>query len=109
MVPGLHAIALGKEPEPVLPVEEIAVKDPDKSAWSALCGKYQKPDDDLYVDEVLLRECELFLRLRKDSGRSMDRKLYPLGGNEFGVKRYPVVFKFEDGTLSYGGYNCKKM
>jgi hypothetical protein len=45
-----------------------------------------------------------------DTGRSWEWKLFPLGGNEFGVKRwYSVVFKFEEGMISYGGYTCKKL
>lgn len=109
-VPGLHAIACGVEPEPVRTIEEIAEKDPDKSGWEALCGRYEKPDDDLFVDEVFLKDGGLFARFMTDTGRSWDWKLFPLGANEFGVKRwYSVTFKFEDGSISYGGYTLKKL
>ena len=110
LVPGLHAVAAGEEPEPVRTVEEIAEKDPDRSGWGAFCGKYEKPDDDLFVDEVFMRDGELFAKLMTDSGRTWDWKLYPLGGNEFGVKLwYSVVFEFGEGSLSYGGYTCRKL
>ena len=56
-----------------------------------------------------IKDGELFARFMTDTGRSWDWKLFPLGVNEFGVKRwYSVVFKFEDGRISYGGYTCKK-
>ena len=109
LVPGLHAIAAGNEPESVRTIEEIADQAPDKSGWDAFCGKYEKPDDDLFVDEVFMRDGELFARFVTDMGRAWEWKLFPLGGNEFGVKQwYSVVFKFEEGRISYGGYTCKK-
>lgn len=110
LVPGLHAIACGDEPEPVMTIEEIAIKDPDKSGWEALCGKYEKPDDDLFVDEVFMMDGELFAKFGTDTGRAWDWKLFPLGGNEFAVKPwYSVVFEFGDGCINYGGYTCKKL
>ena len=110
LVPGLHAIACGSEPEPVMAIEEIAEKGSDKSGWEVFCGKYEKPDDDLFIDEVFMKDGELFARFMTDTGRSWEWKLFPLGGNEFGVKRwYSVVFKFEEGMISYGGYTCKKL
>ncbi|MBQ6427087.1 MAG: hypothetical protein IJJ92_09915, partial [Clostridia bacterium] len=64
----------------------------------------------LFIDEVFMKDGELFARFMTDTGRSWEWKLFPLGGNEFGVKRwYSVVFKFEEGTISYGGYTCKKL
>ena len=40
LVPGLHAIAAGQEPKPVLSVEEITVKDKeaDKTGWAPSAG-----------------------------------------------------------------------
>ena len=108
LIPGLHAIAMGNEPEPVRSVEEIAEKDPDKSMWESFCGKYEEPDDDLYVDEVFMRGGELYVRLIEDCG-AWEAKLYPLGDNKFGIKRYSPVFEFGDGCLIYGGYTCKKL
>ena len=110
LVPGLHAIAAGKEPEPVRTVEEIAEKEPDKSGWEAFCGKYERPDDDFFIDAVFMKEGELFARFMTDTGRAWDWKLFPLGGNKFGVKRwYSVEIEFEKGSISYDGYTCKKL
>ena len=108
---GMREIAKGKEPAPIQTIEDIAVKDPDKSKWESFCSKYEHPEeDDFIIDEVYLKDGELFARFMTDTGRSWEWKLFPLGGNEFGVKRwYSVVFKFEEGTISYGGYTCKKL
>ena len=108
LVPGLRAIAEDKEPEPVRSIEDFETKDPDRSRWESFCGKYEKPDDDLFVDEVFMKDNELFVKLMTDNGRTWDWKLYPLGGNEFGIKRYSFMFQFDDGSLTYGGYTCKK-
>ena len=108
VVPGLLAVAADQEPKPALSVEEIAVKDPDQSSWEDFCGKYEKPDDDFFVDEVFMKDGELFVRLAEKCG-TWDTKLYPLGENEFGIKWYSLVFRFGDGSLSYGGYTCKKL
>ena len=108
LVPGLHAIAADKEPVPVRTIEEVEVKDADRTGWEAFCGKYEKPDDDLFVDQVFMRDGELFARLIEKS-RAWEAKLYPLGGNEFGIKRYSLAFKFGDGSLCYGGYTCKML
>ena len=109
LVPGLRAIAMDQEPEPVRTAEEIAVKNPDKSGWEACCGKYEKPDADLIADEVLMRNGELFVRLILNAGLKEEWKLYPLGENEFGVKRFSFTLQFGEGTLSYRGHTCKKL
>ena len=104
----MHTIAADKEPVPVRTIEEVEVKDADRTGWEAFCGKYEKPDDDLFVDQVFMRDGELFARLIEKS-RAWEAKLYPLGGNEFGIKRYSLAFKFGDGSLCYGGYTCKML
>ena len=108
LVPGLHVIAAGQEPKPVLSVEDIALKDPDKKGLEAFCGKYEKPDDDIIVNEVYMRDGELIIRLIENN-RVWETKLYPLEGNEFGIKRYSLVFRFDDGALTYRGNICKKL
>ncbi len=108
LVPGLRAIAMDKEPGTVRSAEDIEIKDPDKSGRKAFCGKYEKPEDDLYIDEVFMQEDEFFARFMMAGGHSWEWKLYPLGGNEFGVKRYSFKLAFGDGCLIYGGATCKK-
>ena len=57
-----------------------------------------------------MKNSELFARFGTDTGISWDWRLFPLGANEFGVKRWwSVVFEFGDGSISYGGYTCKKL
>ena len=108
LVIGLHAIASGKEPEPVRTIEEIEIKDPDKSGWASFCGKYEKPDEDWFVEEVFMRDGTLFAKFILGS-RTEESKLYPLGEREFGVKRYSIVFKFGDGSICYDGHTCQKL
>ena len=74
LVPGLHAVAADQEPKPVLSVEEIAVKDSDKKDREAFCGKYEKPDDEIFVDEVYMSKGDLFVRLAEKCG-TWDTKL----------------------------------
>ena len=42
---GMEAIARDKQPEPIVSIEDIAIKDPDKSKWESFCGKYEHPED----------------------------------------------------------------
>ena len=57
-----------------------------------------------------MKDGELYARAIDEDGDDLEFMLYPIGENEFGVKRwYSVVFKFEEGTISYGGYTCKKL
>ena len=108
---GVRGMAHGREPEPIRAVEDIALKDPDKSNWESFCGKYEHPEDeDFIIDEVYLKDGELYARAIDEDGDDLEFMLYPIGENEFGVKRwYSVVFKFEEGMISYGGYTCKKL
>ena len=64
---GRRAIAADKEPEPIRTIEELAVKDPDKSKWEGFCGKYEHPEDeDFFIDEVWLQDGELYARAVSD-------------------------------------------
>ena len=54
---GLRAIAVGEDAEPVISIEDVAVRDPDKSMWESFCGKYEHPEDaDFIVDEVFMKD-----------------------------------------------------
>ena len=102
---GLRAIAADKEPEPIRTIEEIAVKDPDKSKWEGFCGKYEHPEDeDFFIDEVWLQDGELYARAVSDEFR-----LYPLGENEFGRKSGMLKLTIGDGCVLYDEYTCKKL
>lgn len=97
----MSAIARGKEEDiqPLEGIEDIMVQDPDKSGWAAFCGKYEPdPDDDENINEVFLRDGDLWARIVTDMGTSYELKLYPLGENTFSFR--------EDDTEVTFGENC---
>jgi len=106
---GMKAAAAGREPEPVISIEDIAVKDPDKSKWESCCGKYEHPeDDDFIIDEVFMKDGELFANAIIEGDEETFR-LYPLGENEFGRKRGFLKLTFGDNCLMFDGLTCKKL
>ena len=107
---GMEAIARDKEPGPVISIEEVAIKDPDKSDWESFCGKYEHPDDDFIIDEVFMKDGELFVKIiDEEDDEEFECRLYPLGENEFGRKRGMLKLKIGEGCLEYGGNTCKKL
>jgi CubicO group peptidase (beta-lactamase class C family) len=107
---GLEAIARDKEPEPVITIEDIAIKDPDKSKWESFCGKYEHPErSDFIVDEVFMKDGELWANAIDDEGHALSFRLYPIGENEFGRKRGMLDLKFGDGCLMMDDLTCKKL
>ena len=99
---------MGKEPEPIRTVEDVAIREPDKSGWAALCGKYEQQDKEFFVEEVFLRDCALFARIT-ENGCTWEPQLYPLSEKEFGIKRYTLKFRFDEGALHYVDCTCKKL
>ena len=107
---GMEAIARDKEPDPIQTIEELAVKDPDKSKWESFCGKYEHPEDaDFIVDEVWMEDGELWAKCIDEDGDDMTFRLYPLGENEFGRKGGMLKLTFGDGCVMYDDFTCKKL
>ena len=107
---GIRSIAKGEEPGPITSIEDLAVRDPDRSGWESFCGKYEKTGDDaLYIEEVFMKNGDLYLRAIADLRGSYELKLYPLGENVFGIKRYAFPIEFGDGCIKYLGESCKKL
>ena len=107
---GLKSIARGKEPEPVVAIEDIAIKDPDKSKWESFCGKYEHPEDaDFIIDEVWMQDGELHARAIDEDGDEMTFRLYPIGENEFGRKGGMLKLTFSDDCVAYDDLTCKKL
>ena len=106
---GLEAIARDREPEPVRSIEDIAVRDPDRSKWESFCGRYEHPgDDDFIIDEVFMRDGELCAKAVIEGDETAFR-LYPIGENEFGRKRGMLRLTFGDGCLMFDDITCKKL
>ena len=107
---GMEAIARDKEPKPVVSIEDLTIKDQDKSKWESFCGKYEHPEDaDFIVDEVFLKDGELYANAIDDDGHELSFRLYPIGENEFGRKGGLIRISFSDGCLKYDDFTCKKL
>ena len=106
---GSRKIARDEEAGPVRTIEEIAVKDPDTSRWESFCGKYEHPEDsDFIVDEVWMKDGELWARAIDEDGANLRFRLYPTGENEFGRKAGMLKLTFGDGCVTYDEQTCKK-
>ncbi len=107
---GVRKIARDQEPEPVVCIEDITIKDPDKSKWESFCGKYEHPEEtDLTIDEVCMKDGELWAKAIDDDGDDFEFKLYPIGDDEFGRKGGMIKMKFGEGAVEYSGLTCKKL
>ena len=105
----IKKIARDQEPEPILTIEELAVKDPDKSKWESFCGRYEHPEDsDFIIDEVYMKDGELYANAIDDDGDDFSFRLYQIGENEFGRKGGMVKLTFGDDDVKYIGFTCKK-
>ena len=110
MTRGMEAIARDREPGPIVSIEDIAIKDPDKSKWESFCGKYEHPEDaDFIVYEVFLKDGELYANAIDDEGDEMRFRLYPIGENTFGRKRGMLKLRFGEGCLMYDEFTCRKL
>ena len=107
---GMEAIARDREAEPIRTIEEITVKNPDKSKWESFCGRYEHPEDaDFLVDEVWMQDGELHAKTIDEDGDEMSFRLYPIGENEFGRKGGMLKLTFGDGCLMYDDFTCRKL
>jgi CubicO group peptidase (beta-lactamase class C family) len=107
---GMRAVARGEEPYPIQAIEDIAVKDPDKTKWESYCGKYEHPEDaDFIVDEVWMKDGELWAKCIDEDGDPLEFRLYPIGENEFGRKGGMLKLRFGDGCVMFDDYTCKKL
>ncbi|MBR6970001.1 MAG: beta-lactamase family protein [Firmicutes bacterium] len=107
---GMEAIARDKEPAPIVSLEDIAIKNPDKSKWASCCGRYEHPEDaDFIVDEVFLKDGELHAKAIDEDGDEISFRLYPIGENEFGRKGGLLKLTFGDDCVIYDDFTCKKL
>ena len=107
---GMEAIARDKDPEPIQSIEDITIKDPDKSKWESFCGKYEHPEDaGFIVDEVFLKDGELWAKCIDEDGDDMQFMLYPIGENEFGRKGGMIKLSFGEGCVMFDDFTCRKL
>ena len=106
---GMDAIARDEEPEPVQGIEDIAIKDPDKSKWNSFCGRYEQPEDGFAVKEVFLQDGELYANATDDEGDPLSFRLYPIGENEFGRKGGMLDLIFGENCLIFEEKTYQKL
>ena len=112
---GMEAAVRGEEPEPVVCIEDLMIKDPDKSKWESFCGKYEHPEDEGFViDEVFEKDGDLWAKAIIDDDDYYEQgdfsfRLYPIGENEFGRKGGMLKLTFGDGCVMFDDYTCKKL
>ncbi|MCR4792228.1 MAG: beta-lactamase family protein [Lachnospiraceae bacterium] len=107
---GVQEIAKDREPEPVRSIEDIMIKDPDRSKWESYCGKYEHPEDgELIIDEIFMKDDLLYARTMDEDEEGPVIRLYPIGENEFGIKNGWVTISFSDTGVTYDGRTCRKV
>ena len=99
---GMREIARDKEPKPVTCIEDLAGYDTDRSKWASFCGRYEHPEDGGFaIDEVYLKEGDLFAKAFDDDGDEMEFRLYPIGENKFGRKGGFIELTFGEDSVTY--------
>jgi hypothetical protein len=106
----LRDVAMCKDPKPIRSIEDVAIKDPDKSKWESFCGKYEHPEDaDFIIDEIYMKDGALWAKAIDDEDGEMEFMLYPIGEDEFGRKGGMIRLNFGENCLTYLGNTCKKL
>ena len=106
---GMQKIARDRKPDPVQTIEEIAVRNPDKSKWESFCGKYEHPEEeDFLIDRVFMKDGELYADAVSEEYGAFTFRLYPLGENKFGRKGGMVEITFGENCLICGDQTCRK-
>ena len=107
---GMQKIARDKEPDLIQTIEDISVRNPDKSKWESFCGKYEHPEDeDFVIDEVFMKDGGLYANAAAEDYGGFTFRLYPTGENEFGRKGGMLKLTFGNGCVTYAGFTCKKL
>ena len=104
----MEAIVRGMEPEPILSIEDVALKEPDKTKWDSFCGKYEKGVEDFPLEEVYRKDDALYARLT-DGEDSWEYRLYPLGENTFGRKGGSIEITFGEDCFTVDDETYKKL
>ena len=107
---GMQKIARDREAAPIRTIEDLAVRDPDRSKWESFCGKYEHPeDDDFIIDEVFMKDGELYASAVSEEYGVFTFRLYPIGEDTFGRKGGMLELKFGGDCVMYDDFTCKKL
>lgn len=109
----MKAIAGDQATTPVRTIEELTIRESDKSGWEALCGKYSHPESEwFFIDEITMKDGALYAHVfwRYIFHRCFDQlRLYPIGENQFAFKEWGGVLTFDNGVLSFQGETYRKL
>ena len=89
-------------------VEEKMTGDVSRRGWKAWCGKYEQLVPDFRLEEVFLRDGDLYAKIIGEDGE-WTSQLYPIGKNTFGRKGGFARITFGDGCYIMDGITCKKL
>ena len=106
---GMRAIARGGEPAPIVCIEDIAVKNPDKSSWESFCGRYEKNDGSFPLEEVCIKDGELYGKVAWDGEDTEVCRLYQIGEHTFTRKNGFEEIVFVEDQLTVGETVCRKL
>ena len=88
--------------------EEDLAEDASRRGWKAYCGKYEQLIPGFPLEEVFMRDGDLYAKIAgKDGG--FTSKLYPIGKKTFGRRGGFVKIIFGDDCLTIDGITCKKL
>lgn len=106
---GMRKVAHDETPDPIQSIEELTIQNPDKSKWADYCGHYEKNIEDFPLDEVYMKDGELYAHVVWDEDDTLDCKLYPLEEGVFGRKNGMVRITFGEDCLVIDDVTCKKV
>ncbi|MBO4535517.1 MAG: beta-lactamase family protein [Clostridia bacterium] len=105
---GMRKIAHDEEPDPIQSLDDLVIKNPDKSKWESYCGHYETSEV-FPLGEVYLKDGELHGKVMWDEDDPFDCVLYPIGENTFGRRGGMVKITFGDGCYVVDDVTCKKI
>lgn len=105
---GIREIIKDREPEPVFSIEELALKDPDRSGWEALTGKYDFEGKNFRIDGIVLKDGDLYAEAVW-GGEEYELKMFPLEGGAFGIKDLDGEITFDEDGLNLWGEAHRKL
>ena len=106
---GIKGIARDEEPGQIQSIEDVMLKDPDKSGWADFCGKYEFDEEGFFrIDEIYMKDSELYAKMYL-SGKVFSERLYPLEEKLFTFKTSTDEIEFGDEGLTLWGETHRKL
>ena len=88
--------------------EDDLAEDVSRRGWKAYCGKYEQLIPDFPLEEVFMKDGDLYAKIGGEDG-GFTAKLYPIGKKTFGRKGGFAKIVFGDNCLTVDGITCKKL